>query len=270
MNRPIYRFLADRKWRSQKRLIQMQRLTQMNVIPDLLPTLDLIADVGLSFGRFPIKPGAFVPSPVSERPPKLTVQCFDSGSHLYTIVVVDPDVPNVDTDRFDARCHYLAVNIPLSPTNVQVSFGKMPGQSMVSGIDAASSEHLVEAWTPPFAQKGSPYHRICICAMRQPEGLVIDVSQAKSQLAEQRDIIAQAKAKGSEGREQNRAFIKDLMRRHQLRPVGAFLFRTQWDDSMDSLMTQLDIEGVGTELKRKRILPLPHKKKPGDGEKRYR
>lgn len=270
MNRPIYRYLADRKWRSQKRTIQIQRLTQMNVIPDLLPTMDVTADVWLSFGRFSIQPGAFVPSSLSEHAPKLGIQCFDGGAHLYTIIAVDPDVPNVDTDSFDPRCHYLAVNIPLSSTSVTVSLGKMPNQTVVAGVDASSSEHLVEPWTPPYAQKGSPYHRICLFALRQPQGLVINIEQAKTKLAQEKEQIANERMKESDGQVHKRSFVKSLVRRHRLNLGGAFLFRTQWDERMDALMTRMGVDGAGMELKRKRILPLPYKKKPGDGEKRYR
>ena len=40
MNKPIYRHLADLKWRSHSRQILMQRINQMDVVPDILPAVD--------------------------------------------------------------------------------------------------------------------------------------------------------------------------------------------------------------------------------------
>ena len=46
MAKPIYRFLADRKWREYKRKIMVQRITQMNVVPDVVPTCDPVLHGG--------------------------------------------------------------------------------------------------------------------------------------------------------------------------------------------------------------------------------
>ena len=48
----------------------------MNVVPDFLPKLDIIADMDFGFGELPIEHGAFVDSEVSEKMPRLTVQTF--------------------------------------------------------------------------------------------------------------------------------------------------------------------------------------------------
>ena len=222
----------------------MQRLMQMNVVPDLLPAIDLTVDMELFFGRHRVQPGMIVPSALTEQPPKLIIQPFDQGMHLYTIAVVDPDVPNVENDGFDSRCHFLAINVPLSPTDTKISLGQI----------AASEALSVQPWMSPYAQKGSPYHRLCMFALRQQQGMTIDVGNAKARLAVER--------------EQNRPFkFKGLLDRYRLNPVGGYIFRTTWDEHMDSLMASMGVEGSGVELKRKRILPLPYEKKPSDGEK---
>ena len=77
MDRPIYRYLADRKWRDYKRKILMQRISQMYIVPDLLSHLDPTAQVSLGFGRRNVQPGEFVDSRVSEIPARLNVQVFD-------------------------------------------------------------------------------------------------------------------------------------------------------------------------------------------------
>ena len=103
MNRPIYRHLADKKWREYKRPLLMQRIAQMHVVPDVLPHLDPTAQVELSFGRRTVHPGDFVDSRISEMPGRLVVQPFDKGERLVTIAVVDPDVPDESKDSFKSR-----------------------------------------------------------------------------------------------------------------------------------------------------------------------
>ena len=125
MNKPIYRYLADQKWRKYKRLILQQRLTQMHIVPDLLPTLDPIVDIDLGFGRLNISPGDFVASNISENLPRLNVQSFEAGERLVSVVVVDADVPAPEKDGFDTRCHFIAANIPISPTQTSIPFTKL-------------------------------------------------------------------------------------------------------------------------------------------------
>ena len=126
MSRPIYRHLADKKWRARARLITEQRITQMSVIPDVLPSIDLTASVELSYHgtklnssnriiprtarsgqRVAVQPGEYVASIVAEQPPKLDVQVFNKGERLVTIAIVDADVPNLEKDGFDYRCQFL-------------------------------------------------------------------------------------------------------------------------------------------------------------------
>ncbi|KAL9622128.1 MAG: hypothetical protein Q9160_003471 [Pyrenula sp. 1 TL-2023] len=125
MNKPIYRYLSHRKWRSYRRPILMQRITQMFVIPDVLSSIDPIVDITLSFNGRSIQPGDFVQSTRSEKPPKLKAQLFEQGSKLVTIAVVDSDVPNVQTDGFDTRCHFLACNVEITPTTPWVDLAKL-------------------------------------------------------------------------------------------------------------------------------------------------
>src|SRR5436189_2613372 len=131
MNRPIYRYLADRKWREYRRLILMQRITQMKVIPDVLAHIDPTVDVKLSFGRRTIQPGEFVNSRMSAVPARLSIQSFERGIKLVAIAVVDPDVPNPERDGFEYRCHFLAINVPISPTSTSVYLEKLSADSQV-------------------------------------------------------------------------------------------------------------------------------------------
>lgn len=242
MNKPIYRYLAKKKWHSRGRLITLQRITQMSVVPDVLQTMDPTAEISLSFARKAYPPGEFVPSTISEYAPRLSVQVFDKGERLVTVVAVDSDVPNLETNAFDYRCHFLACNIPISPVlNKSLNLARLPD----------GSETLLP-WLPPTAQKGSPYHRLSIFVLEHNPGQTIDVSSAKQRLGDGKDFVL-------------RAFVD----RHRLNPIGVTMFRTQWDEGMDAVMQHIGAPGVGEELKRKRVEPLPYKWKPKDA-KRYR
>ncbi|GME28781.1 Phosphatidylethanolamine-binding protein PEBP [Neofusicoccum parvum] len=234
MNKPIYRFLAERKWKDYKYKLVEQRITQMSVIPDVLPTIKQKADVSISFGKRNVQSGDYVASKVSEIPATIRAQVFDKGERLVTVVVIDSDVPNVEKDGFDYRCHYVAANIPLSPTKPRIPLEKLSADSQV-----------VLPWLPPFAQKGSPYHRYSVFLLEQPEGKTLDVTDIKSKT--QRDNF----------------ILRSFMDRHRLKPFGVNMFRAQWDESTDEVMSRAGIEGVDIEFKMKKPEKLPYKKKDG-------
>ena len=232
MNRPIYRYLADREWRSYRRPVMMQRLTQMSVIPDVFSDLDPTAEVRLAFKRHNVQPGAFVESRVSEVPAKLNVQVFDKGERLVTVAVVDPDIPDVEQNGFRAQCHFLAVNIPISPSSTSVPLSRL----------SPDTQQLL-SWLPPHAQKGSPYHRLSVFVLQQPHEVVLEPSQ--------RDTLTRETFN-----------IRGFRQRHRLKPIGAFLFRTQWDEGMAGVMERAGIPGADVELKRKRVYPLKRPQLP--------
>jgi large subunit ribosomal protein L35 len=231
MNKPIYRYLSERKWRDYRRKIQVQRITQMKVVPDVVPNCDPILDVKMAFGGKTVAPGDFVESNVSEGPPRLQIQSFEQGEKLLTIAIIDPDVPNIETDSFDSRCHFLATNIPITPSNPHVN------------LPSLSEDRVLLPWFPPTAQKGSPYHRLSVVIFQQKNNIPIDNEVAKR-------------------RAQREGFsARTLMTQHMLTPLAATLFRTKWDDHMAEVMTRHDIEGVNIELKRKKVEPGPYKRR---------
>ncbi|KAK5137938.1 hypothetical protein LTR04_004415, partial [Oleoguttula sp. CCFEE 6159] len=243
MGRPIYRYLADRRWRSYKRLVLMQRIEQMNVIPDILPNMDPIAEVNLSFGRRNVQPGEFVDSRVSELPGTLNVQVFDKGSRPVTVAIVDADVPDVENDRFNYRCHFLAANIWIAPKQTKIH------------LNIRQKDKILLPWLPAYAQKGSPYHRLGIFILEQPEGKTIDVAEAMKE---------RFYKDGTSWKVQRDKFVlRSFIDRHSLKPVGVTMFRTQWDEGTAGVMQRAGIAGADVELRRKRIEPLPYKKKDG-------
>ncbi|KAI4148114.1 MAG: hypothetical protein LQ340_005234 [Diploschistes diacapsis] len=238
MNRPIYRHLAEKKWRSYKRKLLMQRLTQMHIVPDVLPHLDPVADISFTFGRRHIQPGEYVDSLISERVPKLTVQVYDKASRLVSIVVMDPDIPNLETDGFDFRCHYFAANIPLNAKDPHLYLSKL-----------STEDHVILPWMPPHAQKGSLYHRLAIFVCEQQDGKRIDVA-------------------ASRGKEVAQGFnFRSFMDRYHAKPIAATIFRNEWDANTRGIMERAGLEGANVELKRKRGEKLPYRKKDGE---RYR
>lgn len=230
MDRPIYRFLADRKWREYRRPILIQRITQMKVIPDVVAQLDPVVDVKLSFGRKTVQPGEFVTARVSTVAPKVEIQPFSKGEKLVTIAVVDSDVPNLETDGFDYRGHFLAINVPISPMNTSVSLDQL----------SAESQTLLP-WLPPHAHKGTPYHRLSVFVMEQKDQKPLDYETVAKKV--QREDFR----------------LRSLQTRHQLKPIGVHLFRNQWDESTPDVMKEHGIEGADIEFKRKRVEPLSGK-----------
>lgn len=240
MNRPIYRYLADRKWREYKRKLLMQRISQMYIVPDMLPHLDPTANVSLGFlRRRNVPPGEFVDSRVSAIPPRLNVQVFDQGERLVSIAVVDPDVPDEGKDSFSSRCHFLAVNIPLSPTATSIHLSKLN-----------EDEHIVHPWLPPYAQKGAPYHRLAVFIIQQDDigkGASLDVKALR----------------GGSGFRREGFKIRRFMDKKPLRPIGMHLFRSRWDEGTDGVVTRAEIEGMNVEFTRKKPEKGLYKKKDG-------
>ncbi|KAI9830461.1 MAG: hypothetical protein M1826_004698 [Phylliscum demangeonii] len=227
MNRPVYRYLADREWRSYRRKVQLQRIMQMSVVPDVLPHIDPVAEVRLAFRRRKVQPGEIVDSRTSELSGRLNIHVFDKGERLVTVVVVDPDVPNVESDSFSSRCHFFAVNIPVSPTSSSVPLMTLP-----------ADEHLLLPWLPPYSQKGMPYHRLAVIVLQQPDGRRLDRSSMLKRV--KRDDF----------------HLRRYLSQYGLKPVGAFLFRAKWDEGTAGVMERAGLPGADLEFKRKRIGPL--------------
>lgn len=208
----------------------------MHIVPDVLPYLNPTAEVKLAFGRRTVQPGAIVDSLVSEKPPWLHVQVFDKGDRLISIAVIDPDVPNVETDGFDSRCHFLAVNVPISPSATYVALDRL-----------GEGTQVLRPWLPPYAQKGSPYHRLVVLIYEQKGG--------NEMMSSLRETMS---SKAKDNFRLNR-FTRNL----QEQPIAVHLFRTIWDDNTAGVMQRAGIEGANIELKRKKAEKLPYKKKDG-------
>ncbi|KIW00276.1 uncharacterized protein PV09_08166 [Verruconis gallopava] len=253
MNKPIYRYLADKKWRSMKRKVLMQRITQMHVVPDALPGIDPTLDVDLLWRRRGFTPGDFVPCSLSANPPSLRIQKFDKGEAMLTVVAVDSDVPDVESDGFRARCHGVWTGIRISPNEPNV--GKLGGTN-------AKFETVVP-WSPPYAQKGSPYHRISLFVFEHADRKPL----SEEQIASVKKAAASSETASAEDATQ--IWLRGFVEMTGLKATGVTMFRTQWDETTREVMEKHGIEGADIEFRRKKPEKLPEKYRVKDGL-RYR
>lgn len=247
LNKPIYRFLADRKWREYKRKVLMQRIEQMSVVPDVLATVDPVVSTEMFFGSRKINHGEILNSGLTEQPPRIKIQPYDQGARLVTIAIMNPDVPNVAKDSFDNRCHFLATNILISPTTTNVDLARLDAETQV-----------LQPWLPPHAQKGLGYQRLAVCIFEQPARDDSASSGDNTSRSQPLDVAAIREA----GKDTDRKFLtaRALLSRHRLQPVGVDLFRTQYDENTAAVMERAGVVGGDIEFKRKRIDPLPYKR----------
>lgn len=240
MNKPIYRYLAEKKWRDFKRKVLEQRVTQLSIVPDLLGSLDIVADIDLSFGRKTVAPGDFVESNISEKMPTLHVQIFTPGEKLVTVAVVDADVPVPEEDSFSTRCHFIASNIRISPSETSIPLQRIAEDDKKAAPDA---QKIALPWVSPWAHKGAPYHRLAIFVLEQYQAKEMDISKLNTISRDGFNL---------------RSFVMS----QKLRPLTTTLFRTKWDESMGGVMERAGLKDqVNIEFKRKRVEPLPYKRR---------
>ncbi|KAF6817352.1 ribosomal protein 35 [Colletotrichum sojae] len=232
MNKPIYRFLAENKWRSYGAKVTEQRIAQFNIVPDILPKIEPSYDVQMWFRRVKCPPGKILPSNVTEVPPKLTVTPFTAGERLVSIVIMDSDVPQVETDGFAKRCHYIAVNVPVSPTQTSIPLSKLRDPSQ-----------LAVPYLPAFAQKGSPYHRLSVFVLEQAPGERLDAA-ALGELYKARDGFS----------------LKSFRDKFRLKPVGFNIYRTIWDEFTAGVMERAGMPGADIEFRPNRVYSLKEPK----------
>lgn len=228
--------------------ILAQRVKQFNIVPDVFAQFDPKMDVQLSFHGYKVNAGEMVDSLVSEAPPNLRVQVFDSKERLVSVVVLDSDVPYPEKDAFRPRLHFMAANVPLSYATKNISLSRL------SKADAENkeAEHLAVPWLPPTSQEGAPYHRLSVWILEQKDGQKLDIAKLKQAYS------------GRDGFNL-RAFRGD----HKASPFGFNMFRTEWDEGTAKVMERHGIPGAEIVFRRKRVHSLkPPKKARGWEAKR--
>ncbi|KAI9485290.1 MAG: phosphatidylethanolamine-binding protein [Benjaminiella poitrasii] len=204
MSKPVYRYMRQKQFEKTPKSKLMERLTQMNVIPDLLssslnPTVEVV--VKLPEGQ-QVEPGTFVKPEQCIKRPEIEITNFHTESRLYTLMLVDPDSPDVEHKTYQQYCHWLISNVPLSTTS-----------SVVNGGDS------ILDYIPPHPQKGTKYHRYTLIAFEQP-----NEGQAKVEVK-------------VDGRE--RFDVNELAQAYGLRATGANFFRQVWDEQVSRIYDEI-------------------------------
>jgi len=212
MNQKVYRHLVEQRWRNEGALdLLMERVYQMHVIPDVLPELRPTVDLRAVFPEPPPKDvvlrarakrktaqteaGVFLVNEQTRRPPKLYATVFHPEPRFYTLLMVDPDVPNEEDQSFKTYLHWLQPNISLSAT----SAGLLPSIAHTS-------------YVPPHPARGTPYHRYVLLLLPHADPT--------------------AKLSLSPGPLERDAFdIRKFVQEHALgtNGGGAFMWRAVWD-----------------------------------------
>jgi len=146
MTRPVHRRLVEQRWREEGGLdLLMERIHQMHVVPDVLgslhPSLDL--HFVIRGNPKPVEPGVYLVPKQTKRPPRLYATVFHTDIRLYTLLMVDPDVPDEANQTYQTYVHWLKPNIPLSALSL----------SWIPDLDTHTP------YIPPHPQRGTPYHR---------------------------------------------------------------------------------------------------------------
>lgn len=205
---PVYRRFLQQKWESYALMVTMQRLEQLRVIPDTLPTLEPAVDVRVKFAHNTkaefgdwVEPGSMLPAFAVARPPTVEVQEFfrpADASGLYTVLVVNPDTPDLATNSFSTTLHYGLANVPLDYADNTISAAKL----------MAHPESVFTPYVPLVPEKNAGVQRACLWVFRQA-GPIAPAAVEREAF----DI---------------RAFSSD----HGLTAVGAHVWRQQFDRSV--------------------------------------
>lgn len=208
---PVYRKYMKEAWKDYDLMITMQRLEQLKMIPDTLATLDPSAHVTVSFPNNTepefageITPGVILPTFAVSRPPQITVTNFEriDKEELYTVLVVNPDTPDLEANSFSTTLHYGLHNVALDNVNRTIS------------PKFQDDEHVFKPYEPLVPEKNAQTQRACLWVLKQSQRL-LNVNPDSAHF----DI---------------RAFVEH----HELEPVGAHIWRQQYDRSTNSVRSE--------------------------------
>ncbi|EPS42452.1 hypothetical protein H072_3550 [Dactylellina haptotyla CBS 200.50] len=234
LHRPIYQYWDDQAWRSYRRKVLMQRMEQMFIVPDILPKIDPIVDVHMKFKRHRLELGEKMAAKDVMHHPSVQVKQFDSKERLVTVLVVDPDKPNLEKNGFDFYLQWMVTNCQLSIES-----------PMLIGKDfSREQQDEVAPYEVPYVHKGEKYHRYCVFVLEQEGKLEIGKKAESSTKTEPSSsegataVTAPAKPTGE--RIQRLGFnLRSFIAKNNLKVIGSHLWRCEFDDSMIEVMKKL-------------------------------
>lgn len=205
----VYRHLGKKHWESGPQMLLMQRLETLAIIPDTLPTLAPRAEINLKFPFSTgvnkwIVPGELLSSNTTSLPPAIKIQEYEllnPEEQFYTILVVNPDEPDLKNDSFRTTLNY-------GLTNVQVSYND-------NIVDArkCNGSNVIADYLPPVPEKNAGKQRFAVWVFRQQSALQPD------QLSLNRDNFD----------------IRQFAKQHSLLPIGAHTWRSEWDANVANI-----------------------------------
>ncbi|EJF58807.1 PEBP-like protein [Dichomitus squalens LYAD-421 SS1] len=221
LSKPIYRHLVEQRWREEGGLdLLMERIYQMKVVPDMLPELQPSFDLRIRYLEPPpknnylrtrvkrklrqVEPGIFLLPEQTRRPPEIYTTLFHTDTRLYTLLMVDLDVPNPDTQSFTTYLHWMQPNIPLSASTASPT---VPLQAHTP-------------YVPPHPHRNTPYHRYVLLVLPQASAsdpIDVPVFQESDRLGF--DFRAFAAQYGIDG----------------ARGGGAHMWREVWDETVSHI-----------------------------------
>ncbi|KAK9453633.1 hypothetical protein V1511DRAFT_504070 [Dipodascopsis uninucleata] len=230
MNISVFRYLAWKEWADYDRLVLMQRLETMHVIPDTMPTLKPLIDLKLKFPGSQeqwIEPGKILSTGVTSVAPEFELRNFLKEEKLYTIVVVDPDTPDIDNDTFSTTLHYVLTDVKAGGNNTKVD--KLTCRELVSYI-------------PPHPEKNTGYHRYAVWVFEQKNNEPLKFSPPKSSEGPNEEQVLNRSGFN----------IRVFRSAFRLKSVGAHLWRCKYDSHTDRVREQAGL-GEGTVFYRTRL-----------------
>jgi len=220
LSKPVFRYLTEQEWRRGGAFdVLMQRITQMNVIPDLLPSIEPVADLRVRLGGADIVPGVFLEPQQTLEAPEIVAQVFHEDERLYTLMLVDPDVPDDRIQGYTTYCHWMVTNIPLSATKTSI-------------LPSSDSSTVVLPYIPPHPQQGTKYHRYSFLLFAQSQAQTVsdDLNPSKDELPVTRRIevdVADVERAGFKPR--------DWVRSENLHGVGCHFYREVWSETVSEI-----------------------------------
>lgn len=214
LSQPVYREYARKKWAEHDRMVTMQRMEQLHMIPDTLPTVEPTADIRVKFphntdAEFAlwVEPGTVLPGLAVAQPPTVQVRQFDDvdADALYTVVMVNPDTPDLAANSFLTTLHWGLANVALPDAQ-----GVLGTKWQLNNQDKVFYDYV--PLTPE--KNAGDFQRACLWVWRQPGK--IDVGTVEGENFD----------------------IRQFEATHQLTAVGGHLWRQKYDRLVPALRQQ--------------------------------
>ncbi|KAJ9089143.1 mitochondrial 54S ribosomal protein YmL35 [Entomophthora muscae] len=195
---PVFMYLKKQKWLDEESSLVEQRLTQMYILPDVLPPgVVLDAKLNVDFGG-EVFPGTKVDPATTQTEPKISIDCFHKEFKKYTLVMVDPDHPAPEIQNYREKFHWAICNI---------------------SVNAASKEYVngdvLLKYIPPHPAQGTKFHRYTFVLLEQPEDATPSTIQQALEASD--------------------ATVRSLVEKHGFVARGLHFFRAEWSPAVSAI-----------------------------------